>query len=923
MTGSNLSQRGSDAAASMAGMSRMGDAISNIYDPRTNPDGVVFLGLADNALVREELLEYLNSRPPHLVGPELSYPDRVCAQTSLLRALAHLYNSVPDGVDYSTFEAHRKPLLPVTEDHIIVSSGAAGVIDGLCFCIAGEGDGILISSPYYNGFDRDVMTRAGIKIVPVPLGLLAMTTDGSSFKHAGQPCFEGEDFLRHHEEAIVKAEREGITVRALLLCNPHNPSGAIIPRESVVDLCKFAAKHKLHLVSDEIYSRTIFETDLVPKPHEFYSVLSIDVLAEAGLDPSYVHVITSASKDFCINGFRLGVMISQHNSELILAMLEVSTINTSSSPAGALWRDWIYDDAFLKWFLAENRIRLKSMCDYTARFFVHHDLPFGPSNSGHFCLIDLSKYLEAATFHAEDSLLGRLIQHKIYIAPGKQYHTEHPGLFRFTFSQPPNIVRQGLLHLERALGLEAWIAEQPTPSWNGPPKDVLTASNEFRHRLHSGSSAQAAEQHAIGDPDTPEIAQISERPDPRSSRSQARPSVSTPNRPQDLVAQTDRVPQSSPSPAKCPRARRSHISHTLVLRATARLMNPDAPAQAPAQGAAAPGPAAAAPGPAAAAPAQGAAAPGPAAGAPAQQQVAQANADQDQQQPQDRQAPANQAPAAGPAADADRQPRREGEENNHANDPNLNDPDLNDVPEGEQHRHEGLDITPEQLAEAEVLIANRRAWIQELAPELDKKARKDLTELAHNVIFTSEHTARDAFEMSLANIQHRRQIHEALGRELNTSSDSIEPDPAPPAQKAPSPAAAHPKKRQASEEADRRAKKRQTSKGRSKKKGKSKSRPKDSSSDDESSTDSSSCSSSSQRSFSSDDSSDSEDSSDEENPKWVAGKMNSRVWGSLNIPDRVARKVDKGEYVDLWWFTPQSLKLKHEEKSRKHLTHCH
>ncbi|CAD6971572.1 unnamed protein product, partial [Tilletia controversa] len=318
-------------------------------------------------------------------------------------------------------------------------------------------------------------------------------------------------------------------------------------------------------------------------------------------------------------------------------------------------------------------------------------------------------------------------------------------------------------------------------------------------------------------------------------------------------------------------------------------MNPDAPAPAPAQGAAAPAQAAAAPAQAAAAPAQaaaapaqaaaapvqGAAAPGQAAGAPAQQ-VAQTNAAQDQQDPQDRQAPANQAQAAGPAADADRQPRREGAENDQGIDPDINDPDLNDVPEGEQHRHEGLDITPEQLAEAEVLTANRKTWIQELAPELDKKARKDLTELAHNVIFTSEHTARDAFEMSLANIQHRRQIHEALGRELNTSSDSIEPDPAPPAQKAPSLAAAHPKKRQASEEVDKRAKKRRTSKGRSKRKGKSKSRTKDSSSDNDSSTDSSSCSSSSQRSFSSDDSSDSEDSSDEENPKWVAGKSNSR-----------------------------------------------
>ncbi|CAD6985576.1 unnamed protein product, partial [Tilletia controversa] len=260
---------------------------------------------------------------------------------------------------------------------------------------------------------------------------------------------------------------------------------------------------------------------------------------------------------------------------------------------------------------------------------------------------------------------------------------------------------------------------------------------------------------------------------------------------------------------------------------TARLMNPDAPAPAPAQGAAAPAQAAAAPAQAAAAPAQavaapaqGAAAPEQAAGAPAQQ-GAQVNAAQDQQDPQDR-----------------------------------------------------LDITPEQLAEAEVLIANRKTWIQELAPELDKKARKDLTELAHNVIFTSEHTARDAFEMSLANIQHRRQIHEALGRELNTSSDSIEPDPVPAAQKAPSLAASHPKKRPASEEVDKRAKKRRTSKGRSKKKGKSKSRTKDFSSDDDSSTDSSSCSSSSQRSFSSDDSSDSEDSSDEENPKWVAGKSN-------------------------------------------------
>ncbi|CAD6933605.1 unnamed protein product, partial [Tilletia laevis] len=105
------------------------------------------------------------------------------------------------------------------------------------------------------------------------------------------------------------------------------------------------------------------------------------------------------------------------------------------------------------------------------------------------------------------------------------------------------------------------------------------------------------------------------------------------------------------------------ISSPRQISTIARLMNPDAPAPALAQGAAAPAQAAAAPAQAAVAPAQAAAAPAQAAAAPAQaaaaparaagapaQQDAQVNAAQDQQDPQDRQAPANQAQAAGPAA---------------------------------------------------------------------------------------------------------------------------------------------------------------------------------------------------------------------------------------------------------------------------------
>ncbi|KAK0557186.1 hypothetical protein OC846_000636 [Tilletia horrida] len=466
MTSSNLSPRGRSAAQSFASLTKLAKVMRNIYDPETNPDGIVFLGLADNAVLRPEILEYFNSTPLRLTGPEMTYADRVCAQSSVLKALAHLYNTVPDGLDSSTFEARRKPLVPVIEDHLSVGSGASGILDSLMSCIADEGDGILLTTPYYNGFDHDIGARAQLRVVPVLLDPLSTTTKFSDSGLSGQPCFE-TGFLDHYEHAITKAKKEGIKVRVLLLCNPHNPTGAILSRTAVIKLCKFAAKHNLHLVSDEIYSRSIFATAVVPNPNEFHSVLSIDVLAEAGLNPAYVHVVDSMSKDFNTNGFRVGVLISQHNPELMVAMFSYSLFSQPGSVAGAMWRDWIYDKEFLSWYLKENLHRLRDMFEYVARWLSHHSIPYTPCNAGHFLLIDLSKFLPSPTHKEEDHLLDRMIDDKVFVAPGAQYHTTTGGFYRLTFSQPPGIVKEGLKRLETTLGLDSWITEQPVPDWSG------------------------------------------------------------------------------------------------------------------------------------------------------------------------------------------------------------------------------------------------------------------------------------------------------------------------------------------------------------------------------------------------------------------------------------------------------------------------
>ncbi|CAD6960721.1 unnamed protein product, partial [Tilletia laevis] len=175
--------------------------------------------------------------------------------------------------------------------------------------------------------------------------------------------------------------------------------------------------------------------------------------------------------------------------------------------------------------------------------------------------------------------------------------------------------------------------------------------------------------------------------------------------------------------------------------------------------------------------------------------------------------------------------------------------------------------------------------------------------MAHGIIFTSQNTAKDALEMALHHIGMRVHIQTAVGKDLNPSSDiPSEPD------QAPAPSAiklALPK-----------ASKKRKSKGKGKKPAKKKSKRRRLDSSDTESSSGFSSSESSSGDSNSDSDSDQDTSSDEDATKWKPGKRNQQVWGAMNVPDRIAKKVDKGEYVDMWWFTPTALSMKHKDKKK-------
>ena len=83
-------------------------------------------------------------------------------------------------------------------------------------------------------------------------------------------------------------------------------AGFCYPREVLVAYARLVEKHNLYLLSDEIYLASVFNPSSAAP---FTSLLSIDVQAEAGCDLKRVVHLYAASKDFGVNGFRVGVAV--------------------------------------------------------------------------------------------------------------------------------------------------------------------------------------------------------------------------------------------------------------------------------------------------------------------------------------------------------------------------------------------------------------------------------------------------------------------------------------------------------------------------------------------------------------------------------------------------------------------------------------
>ena len=238
---------------------------------------------AEKAKKEGKKVYHLNIGQPDIRTPEV--------------ALEAIHNFSDKVVEYSHsagFESYRIGLakyyqnlgVDIThEDLMVTTGGSEALLFALNSCLD-AGDEIIIPEPFYanyNGFS----ISSGVTVKPITTSI----SDGFTLP-----------LIEEFEKLITP------NTKAILICNPGNPTGYLYSKEELERLRDLVVKHDLILISDEVYREFVYDGN------DHHSVLSIE-----GLDQNTI-VIDSTSKRYSMCGIRVGCIVSKNKTVISTAL---------------------------------------------------------------------------------------------------------------------------------------------------------------------------------------------------------------------------------------------------------------------------------------------------------------------------------------------------------------------------------------------------------------------------------------------------------------------------------------------------------------------------------------------------------------------------------------------------------------------------
>ncbi|MDD7886696.1 pyridoxal phosphate-dependent aminotransferase [Flavivirga sp. 57AJ16] len=246
---------------------------------------------AEEAVKNGKSIYYLNIGQPDIKTPKIAIQ---AVKESNIDVLAYSRSEGSEGYRQKISTYYSKYNINVAHDDIVVTTGGSEALLFAFGSIMDTDDEIIIPEPFYanyNGFS----TASGVKVVPV------ISKIENNFALPPIEAFE----------KLITPK-----TKAILICNPGNPTGYLYSKEEIQKLAAIVKKHDLFLIADEVYREFVYDGNT------HYSVMQ-----ETGLEDHAI-MIDSVSKRYSMCGARVGCLVSK-NKTLIQTVLKFAQARLS------------------------------------------------------------------------------------------------------------------------------------------------------------------------------------------------------------------------------------------------------------------------------------------------------------------------------------------------------------------------------------------------------------------------------------------------------------------------------------------------------------------------------------------------------------------------------------------------------------------
>lgn len=263
--------------------------------------------------------------------PDIASPKEALAVVKENKLELLPYGSSEGSYEYrlALCNYYQRHEIQVKPEQIIVTTGASEALSFILNSICDSGDEIIIPEPFYanyNGF----AASANVNVIPVV------------------SLFDDQFKLPKLSEIESKI---GPKTRALLLCNPNNPTGYLYSQQEIKTLGALALKHDLFFIVDEVYREFIHD-----EQQKHYSVLELE-----GLE-NHAVMVDSVSKRYSMCGARVGALVTR-NKALLATILKFAHLRLSPPTYALMASEAALTSpaSYLKGVIKEYRLRKNTL----------------------------------------------------------------------------------------------------------------------------------------------------------------------------------------------------------------------------------------------------------------------------------------------------------------------------------------------------------------------------------------------------------------------------------------------------------------------------------------------------------------------------------------------------------------------------------